>query len=280
MRKWIKRIYAIANRVSEDDVFVYSAQGSFYIIIASIPFIMLLLSLAQHVIPASVKDVLFTLEAMLPAGLKNYASGFIDELFIKSSSSVISITALTSVWSASRGFAAVERGIKRVYHTPDRENLFINIGVSILYTIAFAVVLIGTLVLLVFGESIYQFLKGKYRFFAAVFESTRWARPVIYFIAVCLFFALVYKTFSGKKMPYKRHLPGAVFTTAGWMVFSFLFSIYIENFANYSYIYGSLTAIVLMMLWLYSCMIILLFGAELNMLNQIYKERKQKKWEN
>ncbi|HIU47977.1 MAG TPA: YihY/virulence factor BrkB family protein, partial [Candidatus Avimonoglobus intestinipullorum] len=91
---------------------------------------------------------------------------------------------------------------------------------------------------------------------------------------------LVYKTFSGKKMPYKRHLPGAVFTTAGWMVFSFLFSIYIENFANYSYIYGSLTAIVLMMLWLYSCMIILLFGAELNMLNQIYKERKQKKWEN
>ena len=60
-------------------------------------------------------------------------------------------------------------------------------------------------------------------------------------------------------------MPGALFTGAGWILFSYIFSVYINNFSNYSRIYGSLTAIVLLMLWLYSCMTILLYGAEVNM---------------
>ena len=88
-------------------------------------------------------------------------------------------------------------------------------------------------------------------------------------------FALIYMSFSGRKIPLKRHFPGAVFTTFGWIIFSVLFSFYIDNFANYSYLYGSLAAIVLMMLWVYSCMIIFLIGGEINVTVLVCKLKKR-----
>lgn len=261
--KAIKRISALILRVAEDDVMVYSAQASFYILIASIPFIMLLLSLIRFWLPLTEQDVIAAAQAFLPSGLWKYVSDFVRELFTKSTIPIVSITAITTLWTASRGFAAAERGIRKVYRSPEK-SIFSSIGFSMLYTAAFALVLLLTLFMLVFGKSIYLFLSGHYRLFALIFQKTHGLRPLLYFIAVCLFFALVFKTFAGWKTPYKMHIPGAVFATAGWMIFSHLYSVYIENFANYSYIYGSLTAIVLMMLWLYSCMIILLIGAEIN----------------
>ena len=75
---------------------------------------------------------------------------------------------------------------------------------------------------------------------------------------------------------YKRQreqLPGAVCATAGWMGFSLAFSLYFSRIVgkNYSYMYGSLAAIVLLLLWLYACMCILFFGAEINYIWNEYR---------
>lgn len=262
--KLIKRIYALFLRMAEDEVMMYSAQASFYIIISAIPFVMLLLSLIRFWIPLTAEDLIAAAQAVFPVGVWEYIADFVEELFQKPSISLVSVTAVTTIWTASRGFAAAERGIRRVYRVP-KKGLLSSIGFSMLYTIALTAVLLITLIMLVFGKSIYLFLRDHYHLFAVIFQKTSWLRPMGYFVGACLLFALVYKAFAGWKTKYKTHIPGAVFATAGWMVFSHLYSIYIENFANYSYIYGSLTALVLMMLWLYSCMIILLLGAEVNM---------------
>lgn len=259
----VKKISRLIVRIAEDDVMVYSAQASFYILIASIPFVMLLLSLIRFWLPLTEQDIIAAAQAVLPSGVWKYVSEFVGDLFRKPSIPLMSITAVTTLWSASRGFAAAERGIRKVYRSPEK-SIFSSIGISMLYTVAFALVLLLTLIMLVFGKGVYLFLNGHYKLFAAIFQKTHGLRPFLYFVGVCLFFALVFKAFAGWKTPYKMHIPGAVFTTGGWMIFSHLYSVYIENFANYSYIYGSLTAIVLMMLWLYSCMIILLIGAEIN----------------
>lgn len=91
-------------------------------------------------------------------------------------------------------------------------------------------------------------------------------RTALSIVVLILFFALIYKALPDKKLSFRRQIPGAIFATAGWLIFSYLFNIYINNFSNYSYIYGSLTAIILFMLWMYFCMIILLAGAELNII--------------
>ncbi|MDD6214903.1 MAG: YihY/virulence factor BrkB family protein [Firmicutes bacterium] len=262
--KLSKRILNIAKIINNDNIFVYSAQASFYIIIASIPFIMLLLSLAQYILPVSESDVIGMANAFMPETLKPSALSVISELFYKSSGSVISITAISSLWTASRGIAAVERGTRNVYHTPNRTNFISGAVLCILYTLMFMIILLVFLATVVFGNSITKFLELKSGIWCWVFGKTSWLKWLFFFISLTAFFSLVYKTFSGRKIPVRRQLPGAVFTSLGWMIFSILFSFYIDNFANYSYIYGSLAALVLMMLWVYSCMIIFLLGGEIN----------------
>ena len=86
--------------------------------------------------------------------------------------------------------------------------------------------------------------------------------------------ALMYKFFAGKKVPFKNQLPGAIFSALGWVFFSLIFGFYINTFPDYSYIYGSLTALILFSFWLYWCMIIFLLGAEINLFVQVIRKEK------
>ncbi|MDD6735521.1 MAG: YihY/virulence factor BrkB family protein [Clostridiales bacterium] len=270
-----KKIYNIAQIISHDNIFVYSAQASFYIIISSIPFIMLLLSLAQYILPVSENDILKMVIPLMPEVIKSSVTAIINEIFYKASGSVISITAVSSVWSASRGIAAIERGTRNVYHTPTRSVFILDILASFFYTFSFILVMIVFLALFVFGNSIISFLELKSGILCWIFDKTSWSKWLLTFAVLTFLFALIYMAFSGRKIQLKRHIPGAVFTTSVWMIFSVLFSFYIENFANYSYLYGSLTAIVLMMLWVYFCMIIFLIGGEINVTVLICKLKKR-----
>lgn len=271
----LKKIQGIIKIISTDNIFVYSAQASFYIIISSIPFIMLLLSLAQYIIPVSEQDIFRLVIPLMPEVIKEPVRSIISELFYKSSGSVISITAISTLWSASRGIAAIERGIRNVYHTPTRRALFLDIAASLFYTIIFIIIVILFLATTVFGTSIIMFLEVKSGLLCWIFGKASWMRWIITFCVLTTFFALIYTAFSGRKIQLKRNLPGSVFTTLVWMIFSVLYSFYIENFANYSYLYGSLTAIVLLMLWVYFCMIIFLIGGEINVTVLVIKLKKR-----
>lgn len=274
MNIW-KKFQSIAKIITADNIFVYSAQASFYIIISSIPFIMLLLSLTQYILPVSEQDIFRVVLPLMPEVIKEPVKSIISELFYKSSGSVISITAISTLWSASRGIAAIERGIRNVYHTPTRDAFFLDIAASIFYTITFIIIVIAFLATTVFGTSIIMFLEVKSGLLCWIFGKTSWMRWVITFCVLTTFFALIYTAFSGRRIQFKRNLPGSVFTTCVWMIFSTLYSFYIENFANYSYLYGSLTAIVLLMLWVYFCMIIFLLGGEINVTVLVCKLKKR-----
>lgn len=262
-----KKIYKIIrnfiDKISEDEVFVYAAQSSFYIVTASIPFMMLFLALIEFILPISEAEAVGLAKTLVPGVLKTPIETIIKEIFNRSTA-VISITGITALWSASRGVAAVERGIKKVYKTKKKRIFFIDIAFSVFYTVLFIIALLLTLLLMVFGGTIYDILGNYWLWIEDLERVMGGLQEIIYFVGLNVFFAFVYKIFAGKNASLKKQFPGAFFTTSGWFLFSFIFSVYVENFANYSYVYGSLTILVLMMLWLYSCMIILLLGAEVN----------------
>lgn len=266
MKKIIKIVSDIAGRIDEDRVTVYAAQASFYVIIASIPFIMLLLSLARYITPLSYNEIITAVNAIVPQSLQGFADSIIAELFGKSASSVVSLTAVSAVWPAARGVEAVARGVRRVYHSPEPKNFVRGILGSLLRTVIFIGMLLLSLVVIVFGGSIISMIAGRHSALAELFVTMQKLSSMVMFVVFCSFFAFVYSSFSTRKIKAIRQLPGAIFTTAGWIIFSAIFSLYIENYSNYSYVYGSLAAIVLLMLWLYSCMIIFLLGAELNVI--------------
>lgn len=260
------KIVNIARTIARDNVYMYAAQASFYIIISSIPFIMMLLSLAKFILPVSESDIMIIAAPFLPEVVLPYFENIIHEIFFKVSGSVISLSAISSIWTASRGIQAIERGTRNVYHSPRRPMILGDILASILYTFTFIFIMILFLTAFVFGNSIINFLELKSGIWHFIFSRTAWLKWIFSFILLTLSFSLIYMTFSGKRLRPKNHVHGAIFTTTVWMLFSFLFSFYIENFANYSYIYGSLAALVLIMLWVYCCMIIFLIGGEINMM--------------
>ena len=269
------KILDLIKAIARDNVYMYSAQASFYIIISSIPFIMMLLSLAKFILPVSESDIVIIASSFLPEIVVPSFENIIHEIFYKVSGSVISISAVSSIWSASRGIQAIERGTRNVYHSPRRPTIILDILASFIYTFAFILIMILYLTVFVFGNSIINFLDLKSGVWHFILSRTEWLKWFFGFILIILSFSLLYMAFSGRKMRIRNHLHGAIFTTLTWMLFSFVFSFYIENFANYSYIYGSLAAIVLIMLWVYSCMIIFLVGGEINM--AVFESREKRR---
>ena len=260
--KTAKRVIRTVNR---DRVFVYAGQAAMMILISLFPFIMLLSSLAQYVLPWSeeeLREILQSLE-LGQQGL-GFLSELADELFHPPTVSVVSITAVTALWSASRGINAVRWGIRTMYRTPYRHGFLYHTAISLLYTVAMFAMLLVLLTLVVFGQQLLELIRTHIAWLAAPLGFVLQFRTLILLLLLTLFFMLLYRVLPSQKLSFKAQLPGALFAAVGWLLFSFAFSLYIDNFANYSFIYGSLTAVVLLLLWLYACMVILLLGAEIN----------------
>jgi len=266
-KTFFRKIYGLLkgflNRLNEDHISAFSAQGSYFFILAFFPFLMLMLTLIQYT-PITEDVLIDIVVSFLPEGFHSTASGIINELYSKSGTALISITAIALLWSASKGILALIRGFNCIYQIDEKRNYFILRFISVLYTIAFIVGIVITLAILVFGNSLLKLIDLHFPIIYNIVEWIISLRGLYIPIFLSLIFVILYKLVPNKNFRFVDHLPGAIFSALGWEVFSFAYSIYIDYYANYSYIYGSLTSIILLLLWLYFCMYILFLGAEIN----------------
>lgn len=262
---FLLRCKQIYDKYTKDEMTVYAAQASFFSIIAAFPFIMLLLALIQFIPTITKANLLQLIITIIPSTLEinSLIVNVIEDLYTNSPVAVLSITAVAAIWSASKGMLSIERGLNRVFGDEKKRNYIVTRVICAGYTIVFMVICLLTLVLLVLGTSIQSFMDRHLQILAEITHYVITFRTMLVFIlTIC--FAVLYTYVPEKKQQFRKQLPGAIFSTLGWITFSFAFSIYFNNFGNYSVMYGSLTAIVLLMLWIYACICILFFGAEIN----------------
>ncbi|WP_310603184.1 YihY/virulence factor BrkB family protein [Anaerosporobacter sp.] len=275
----IQAIRTASRKISNDFVPTFSAQAAFFIIISFFPFVMFLLTLIQF-LPLKESELYILIRNLLPSGINTYIVSLVSDIYVQPATTIISITAITTLWSASRGFLAIVKGLNNVYEIKETRN-YIRLRItSAIYTLAFAIIIVVSLALLVFGNRLYLLIQREFPLINDLALAIIGLRTIISLALYTFFFLLLYVVIPNRKTKLLNELPGAVIAAAGWMLFSFLYSIYIDNFAKFSTMYGSLTAIVLMMLWLYFCMYILFLGAEINVLlpklwpfNKIFKHK-------
>ena len=252
------------ERVRQDRISVYSAQAAFFVMISTVPFAMLVTALLQFVMPLSQSQLSSLAIDVVPMALRSYAVRIIDELYNQTSVSLISVTAISALWAVSRSVFALAGGLKDIYGTVEsRGYLHLRIT-ALLHTVLLLALLLFSLVILVFGNGIQLFLEQAFPILAQLSAYIISIRTLLSLTLLSLVFALMYKILPNTKSGFRQQLPGAVFSSLGWMIFSLAYSLYMEYYARFSYLYGSLTAIVLWMLWLYFCMKIFLLGAEIN----------------
>ncbi len=254
----------IAETISNDQITLYSAQSVYYIIISAIPFIMLFLILAGNFITIDEESMLLFLADFVPESVYSFFAFVIDEVFSNTASYSVSFSTIALLWSASRSFNALSSGLGSVYHVKEKRGFVTSNLFALLYTVVFFAVIILSLIIMVFGNVIAGYITVFFPPLAEMLNSILSARSVVAIVVLTFFFAVLYKFVPAHRVKFGKQLPGALFAASGWIIFSLFFSIYIDNFSNRSYIYGSLTALIVLMLWIYCCIIILLIGGEIN----------------
>lgn len=256
-------------KLKEDYVSEYAAECAFFTILSFIPFILFLITLIQFTFID--KNIIFrAIEEVFPKSTQDFLINIVNEIYSKSVKT-ISITIIIALWSASKGFYSLCKGFKSIYKfSEDKSNFIIRIE-GFFYTLIFIISIILMMILFVFGNRIHHFIIEKFFSIGIITNLILRIRTIFSAVILFLIFLMLYRFVPRHKMTLKSQIPGAAFSAITWIIFSYFSSIYIDIFNGFSNMYGSLTSIILVMIWVYVCIYIILIGAEINTIIREYK---------
>lgn len=266
IKRFTAKLNRLVNGVTMHHTGAYAAQAAYFFVLSLIPIILLLLTMVQFT-PVTRQDVIKAVTQVFPRTVEGLISSIVNQVY-QQSGSIIPITILVALWSAGKGVLSMSSGLNLIYDNTETRNYFyLRIRASF-YTVIFILAIVLSLTLSVFGNSISILVYKHIPVLTTVMDFIIRIRTLLTLVVLTLFWALVYKYLPNRtnlsKTTMKQQLPGAVFTSCGWLLISFIFSIYLNIFTGFSSMYGSLTTIILIMLWLYVCMYVILLGGELN----------------
>lgn len=263
-RIW-RKIPQLLRSIFSMHISLYAANAGYFLVLSIFPMLVLLIGILRYT-PFDIHSFINLLAALLPSALLPKAEQLILNTYHSTSGAVIGISALTALWSASRGIYSLLSGMNAIYGVEENRNYLHVRLISVAYTFLFIIVLLLTLVLHVFGTSLVDLLQRSTVPLLQLLTSVIDLRFfLLLFIQTALFTAM-FMAFPNRRNTLGTSLPGALLSAIGWTVFSQLFSVYVEHFPYYANIYGSVYAVALSMLWLYFCLEILFYGGVLNRL--------------
>ena len=237
---------------------VYASSACFFLLISAAPGCVLLLMLLPY-LPFSQAHWQVLISQMLPEPFLPWVIGFLEEVFQKQSFSVLSISAITTLWSASKGIMSIKDGLHAVLDLPRNTGFFRRSLISISYFLLIMFSLFLTVFIIVFGDKVLIALAGDRLSTDFVFRFRR----SIAFTLLTVLFAIIYRVLPLKVLPWKECIISSMLVSAGWLMLSYGFSIYIRFFSNSEQFYGSIGSLLLAAIWLRLCVIMLLYGAVL-----------------
>ena len=232
MKEFIKKVRKGIGKLLEadanDHTGAYAAMSAFFFVLSLIPIILLLLTLVQYT-PLTKIDVMSAVANVVPESITPAILAIVNQVY-NQSAAVIPITVIVAMWSAGRGVLAVTAGLNCIYKSQETRNyLYLRIRATF-YTVSFIVVIVVTLVVLGFGNSISLFVEEHIPIASHVTQFLIEIRTITIFLGLIVFSLCIYKFLPNRKDRLLAQLPGAVFTAVGWLFTSFFVSKYMENF--------------------------------------------------
>lgn len=261
--RFFYHLLSFIKKTSEDKISIYAGYTTLFLFLSFFPFLMFLMALLRFT-PLSADLLIEAIESVAPRQFHSMLESLIMSTYAQSSTTALSVTVIMTLWSASRGAYGLQQGLNSVYQVPARRNYLISRLMAALYTLAFTLILLLTLVLMVFGNHIQMFIESHWAIVAQFTAVILNFRTLIVVLVLMAFFWIIYCFLPNRKQHILHQLPGAAFAAAGWSIFSFAFSIYMDHSTGMSVTYGSLTTLALVILWVNICMNIVLLGGSVN----------------
>jgi len=271
LRYLLNLLTNLMTKTRKDDVFALASQLAYYLVLSFFPFMLFLMTLVGFS-KLSSNEILEGLSVMLPKSVLELTQSTIREVFDNQHTGLLGISILLMIWTSSSAFKAVIKSVNKAYNFKE-DRTFIKLSIiSILGILALASIIILALGMLVFGNVIGDYLKNTQSLYKIIIIIWNIFRYAFIFIVMIFIFVIIYIFAPAKKLTWKEVIPGAIFSTLGWVLVSFGFSFYIDNFSNYSRFYGSLGAVFILMTWLFIISIIFILGVEINFVKEETKK--------
>lgn len=261
----MRKIYLIlrdfARQLTRDNINAFASSTAFFFFLSLVPTLVIVCSLIPYT-PLTEGNLIEAVTGVVPGFLETVTVSLIKQIYERSVST-LPIAVLVLLWSSGKGMLALMRGLNVVNGvTENRNYLFLRLEASFYMVITVAALLVS-LGLSVFGEVLLHTVVRVFPHAVDVVSILMHFRFLFVLGLLTFVFTITYTYVPNKKLKLRYQIPGAVFSAVGWNLFSFFFSIYVENFNGMS-LYGSLSTIIIMMFWLYCCLYIFLIGANLN----------------
>ena len=261
IRKFMAIGKSFSYEMNKNNVSAHASSAAFFLFLSIIPILLLICAIIPFT-PVTEADLMTAVTDFLPSVLDPVGLTMIEEMYGKSPA-VISVAAIMTIWSAAKGILSIMRALNAINGVVETRSYFVLRFKACIYTVVLLITVIVSLTIMVFGNVLVQLVitdvpKTKY-----IFKAFMHFRFLFSPIILVLLFSLLFTWIPNRSFKYRMQLPGAIFSALVWSAFSWGFSLYIDQFDGFN-MYGSLTTIVIIMLWLYSCMYIMMFGAQIN----------------
>lgn len=263
LRKTVIFLVMFIKKIGDDDIFALGAQLAYYMVLSFIPFLMFLMTLVgfSHL---NSDAVLNLLSNVMPTEAFNLIQSTVIEIVDREQTGLLWISIALAIWVSSAGFKAVIKGLNKAYGVKETRSYIKLKLISMIYTILLALIVIATLFLFVFGDVIGDFFIKVLEHPEFIYYIWNMLRYVVVILIMILFFMFLYNATPCVRLGWLEVIPGAVITTLGWISISYIFAYYVNNFSNYSRLYGSLGAVFMFMTWMFITSMILILGGEIN----------------
>lgn len=268
-------IREMARRFQKDEIPRLSAELAYYFLLSLFPFLIFLITLLAY-LPIPHEDLLAVIRQYAPKEAIHLIEANVYRVMDVQNGRLLSLSIIGAIWSASNGMNAIVRAFNRAYDVVENRPFLVARGMSVLLTIGMILVIVVALVLPVFGKMIGLFLFSVFGFsktFLTIWNALRW---VISSLILFVVFTALYYFAPNKKLRCANVIRGAIFATFGWIITSLVFSYYVNHFANYAAMYGSLGGMIILMVWFYLSGMIIVLGGEMNAIFDCERERKKR----
>ncbi|GLC28935.1 YihY/virulence factor BrkB family protein [Clostridium omnivorum] len=256
-------ILDLIQRFNKDDVPALAYQLAYKLVLSFFPFIIFLMTIIGYT-SLNKLEILIGLSNLIPQEIYNLIKYTVIELNNAKSGSILSLSLIFTLWSASSGFNGVIKGINKAYGVKESRSYIKVRVISLLCTLGMVFVIIIMGILLVLGNVIWRALTYNFSILAKLTSLWLLLRyTIVVFTAIFIFTAL-YTYAPSKRLNFWEAIPGSLFSTLGLASVSIAFSFYVNNFGRYSVVYGSIGAVLILLLWLFFVSNIIILGGELN----------------
>lgn len=263
MKKFAKKLYDQIMTLPTQEIQTYAGSTAFFLLLAAVPLAMFLLALMQYT-PLAHIDLMAHISISVPNTVKPLVDEVFKDIENNGSATLLSVSVATAIYTATRGVFSLMKGMNVMYGVKDDRKPFLKWIIAGIYTIITVLLILLAAILLVLADTIRNFITKTFPHITALVEFIINVRMITMLATMTFFFLLIYLVLPNRHSKMLHQLPGAVFSALGWVISSVAFSFYLEHFANYSQIYGSLTTIIVAMIWIYMLMSILFTGALVN----------------